>query len=82
MGPWIELPLWIPPQGETAPFAHTMSADAGKAFAAGLICRPMEETIRDTADWDATRPAATTRRAGMAPDREAALLEAWQNRDA
>lgn len=82
VGPWIELPLWIPPQGETAPFAHTMSADAGKAFAAGLICRPMEETIRDTADWDATRPAATTRRAGMAPDREAALLEAWQNRDA
>lgn len=79
--PWIELPLWVPPQGETAPFAHTMSANAGKAFAAGLVCRPIEETIRDTARWDASRPEGGARRAGMAPDREAALLAAWRSRD-
>ncbi|SFB10438.1 2'-hydroxyisoflavone reductase [Cohnella sp. OV330] len=81
-GPWIELPLWIPPEGETAPFAHTMSADSGKAFAAGLVCRPIQETIRDTAEWDASRPAGLTRRAGMAPEREAALLKAWKDRGA
>lgn len=78
-GPWIELPLWLPAQGATASLAHMMSADGSAAFAAGLTCRPLAQTLRDTANWDAARPADTPRRAGLAPSREAELLQAWHS---
>jgi len=81
-GPWIELPLWLPPQGETAPFAHMMSVDGKAAFSAGLLCRPLEHTVRDTAAWDAARGGGEPRRAGLAPEREAELLAAWRARGA
>ena len=72
-GPWIELPLWMPNEGMAGFFA----IDCAKAFAAGLTCRPLAETVRDTLAWDRSRPAAAPRRAGLAPEREAELLSAW-----
>ena len=39
--PWMELPVWLPPDHEYA-WMH----DTG-----GVRCRPIEETVRDTWDW-------------------------------
>jgi 2'-hydroxyisoflavone reductase len=77
VGEWMELPLWIADPA----FAGHSRTDASRAVAAGLTFRPVQETIRDTAEWDATRgdyePAA-----GLAPEREAELLRVWRARAA
>jgi 2'-hydroxyisoflavone reductase len=72
--PWSELPLWIPAASEYSAIAK---ADASRALTAGLSIRPLAETVRDTLAWARAaekRPGAL--KAGMAPEREAALLEA------
>jgi 2'-hydroxyisoflavone reductase len=71
--PWSELPLWLP--GESA--QGLMQADIGKALGAGLQFRPLEETGRDTHRWVEGLPEVPGD-AGMASDREADLLLAWQ----
>ncbi len=75
-GPWIELPLWIPETDEHRGFA---AINCRKAFAAGLTFRPLDETVRDTLAWDATRPADVVRRAGLKPEREAHYLQACRD---
>jgi len=72
VGPWVELPLWIP--------QDDMTVNCARAMGAGLRCRPLAETIRDTLRWDATRPADAPHQAGLAPDRERELLHAWHAR--
>jgi 2'-hydroxyisoflavone reductase len=78
VGSWIEMPLWIPGEGETADVAYLLAADIRKALAEGLTFRPLRDTLRDTAAWDAVRPQDLTRRAGMAEAREAELLQKWK----
>lgn len=77
--PWMELPLWVTGDEEHRGF-HAI--DVSRAIAAGLTFRPLEQTVRDTLDWDATRPAKYTWRAGMAPEREQELLAAWHTEKA
>lgn len=77
VGPWMEVPLWMPDRPEMAGF---FGIDCRRAFAAGLTFRPLAETVRDTLDWDRARPADTPRRAGLAPEREAELLREWGER--
>ena len=72
VGPFVELPLWVP--AEDAGFNNFA---IGRALAAGLTFRPVEETIRDTLDWLATRPADHVWRAGLTAEREAELLRLW-----
>ena len=74
VGPWMEVPLWMPDRPEMVGF---FAIDCRKAFAAGLTFRPLAETVRDTLAWDCSRPADAPRRAGLAPDREAELLREW-----
>lgn len=78
---WSELPLWIADPA----YAGMHRAEVSAALAAGLAFRPLEETVRDTLAW-ATDPGAEepSRKqgaelppAGLAPEREAELLEAW-----
>lgn len=69
--PYMEMPLWLP-AGQRGHF------DNSKALAAGLKCRPIGETIRDTQEWHATRTDHEWRRAGMRAEREAELLAAWR----
>ena len=47
VGPWMELPLWLP--GDD--YAGMLRADISRALAAGLTFRPLEETARDTLAW-------------------------------
>lgn len=46
--PWTELPVWVPPGSELAGL-HT--GDVSAACAAGLSCRPVEQTVADTWAW-------------------------------
>jgi 2'-hydroxyisoflavone reductase len=76
----MELPLWI--QREHQPFLQ-MSVE--KAQAAGLRCRPLEETARDTLAWAKESGAQLVTEtpwgsAGLDPAKEAELLAAWHER--
>ncbi len=80
VGPWIELPLWIPEADpDMAGFARVSCA---KAIAAGLAFRDLASTVRDTLTWAQSRPADYTWRAGLTPAREAELLEQWHAQSA
>lgn len=70
--PFSELPLWIPAANRS--FAGVMRLDRNKAVAAGLRCRPIANTIKDTLDWDRKRDPSIPRLAGLAAEREAGLL--------
>jgi 2'-hydroxyisoflavone reductase len=47
VGPWMELPLWLPGDEH----AGILRADISRALAAGIEFRPLEETARDTLAW-------------------------------
>jgi 2'-hydroxyisoflavone reductase len=76
VAPWTELPLWVP-ASEGAGFN---AVNCGKAIADELTFRPLADTIRDTLAWDAARPADMPLRAGLTPEREAEVLQAWRHR--
>jgi 2'-hydroxyisoflavone reductase len=71
VGEWMELPLWLADPA----MAAADEAIVDRALAAGLRFRPLDETVRG-----ALEEAATTDAAGLTPEREAALLEAWHRR--
>jgi 2'-hydroxyisoflavone reductase len=77
VGPWVELPLWLPEQqgGEAL-----SSVNCARAISAGLSFRPLAETVRDTLEWDAARPQPIERRAGLDAEKEARVLEQWKAR--
>jgi 2'-hydroxyisoflavone reductase len=75
VGPWTELPLWVP-QSDPDMLGFS-DVSCARAIAAGLVFRDLAETVRDTLEWDATRPADREWRAGLKPEREAALLQEW-----
>jgi len=74
--PWTDLPVWLPP-GELHDTLHR--GDVGKAFAAGLHCRPVAETVADTWNWLCELGGAAPQRpdrpvVGLDPETEAKLL--------
>ena len=70
--PWMQVPLWIP-EGEDG---LVSKVDIGRALAAGLRFRPLDETVRATLEWDRARPQDAPMRAGIARDREREVLAA------
>lgn len=73
---WTDLPIWVPPTGE---LAALHDADTSAAAAAGLRCRPVEETVADTWVWLQAEgtPAPPSGRAGelgLSADQEQELL--------
>jgi hypothetical protein len=57
--------------------------DCGRAVAAGLVTRPLAETVDAALDEFATLVADDPRRAGkMTPARERELIEGWRRRAA
>jgi 2'-hydroxyisoflavone reductase len=71
VGPWMEMPLWVPDTPDSRGF---MEMDCSKAIQAGLTFRPVLEIVRDTLDWDRGRPQDEVMKAGMTAEREAELL--------
>ncbi|MEU7068895.1 NAD-dependent epimerase/dehydratase family protein [Streptomyces narbonensis] len=74
--PWSELPVWLPP-GEMYDAMHT--ADVSRAVAAGLRCRPVEETVADTWAWLESLGGVAPQRpdrpeVGLSAEREAEFL--------
>jgi 2'-hydroxyisoflavone reductase len=75
--PWTELPLWAP---DLPDWAAIWLADTSRAQAAGLRCRPITETVRDTWAWLLERgPGAKPYRQGTVtlgidPEKERTLL--------
>jgi 2'-hydroxyisoflavone reductase len=75
VGPWMDLPVWVPGQGDTAGFHRRNN---GKAVKAGLTFRPLGTTVSDTLAWWNTLPEARRAkpRAGLTPERERLALDA------
>jgi 2'-hydroxyisoflavone reductase len=77
VSPWGDMPVWVPGTGDSAGFGLRMNA---RAVAAGLTFRPVAQTALDTLAWfkglAAERQASL--RAGIRPDRERQVLEAWK----
>jgi nucleoside-diphosphate-sugar epimerase len=77
IAPWTELPAWLPPGGETA---GLFSLDVTAAYAAGLRCRPVGQTVADTWAWlqaegdPPQRPGRPVH--GLDPGREQQVLAA------
>lgn len=76
VGPWGEMPLWLPENHENG--GSILDVNIDRAVAAGLTFRPLAETIQDTFDWSTTRPTDHEWRAGMSAAREAEMLQRWQ----
>jgi len=82
---FADLPFWL-----TRAERGLLEVDVSKAFAQGLHCRPLVDTVRDTARWlaeeraDGAVPARLASgvavRAGIDRARERALLDAWHAR--
>jgi len=73
-GMWAsqELPIWAPPSGQS--LGHGLVACA-RAQARGLKFRALDTTIRETLEWQKTRPVEKQKlRSGLTPEREAELL--------
>jgi len=74
--PWMELPLWLP--GEA--WRGLCEVSVRRALEAGLVLRDPAETVRDTCAWARSLGEALPGEAGLDPEREAALLRAWETR--
>jgi 2'-hydroxyisoflavone reductase len=72
--PWSDLPLWLAPDANPREAAF-LAVDVSKAVGAGLRFRPLRETI-----LAALNGAEPTAEAGLGPQRESNLLEAWKAR--
>lgn len=77
VAPWTGLPLWLP-----AAAAGMHQIDIDRALDSGLQCRPLAQTVLDTATWATKAPPPVLGgpmrpQVGLAPEREAALLAAW-----
>jgi 2'-hydroxyisoflavone reductase len=83
--PFDGLPFWVPTEME-----GVFKVSVERALAAGLIYRPIADSIGNTLAWlttnqptDRTKDAAPIEMpVGLSPEREAALLQAWRQREA
>lgn len=71
--PYTDMPLWVP--RESAGFGKTSVA---RAKAAGLTHRSIQDTAEATIAWDSARDATLPLKNGIVPERERALLAAFQ----
>jgi 2'-hydroxyisoflavone reductase len=79
VSPWSDMPVWVPPAGDSAGFAEI---SIKRALDKGLTFRPVSDTTRATLDWFKKQPAErqTKLRAGITPEREKEVLVAWHAR--
>jgi len=75
IAPWTELPVWVPP-GDEDGWVH--DGDVSAIYAAGLSCRPVDQTVADTWRWLQAEGDPPTRAGGLQhgldPERERQVL--------
>ncbi len=76
VGPWVELPLWIPQSEPDSVGFFSISVE--KAIAAGLRYRPLETIVADTLAFARSRPTERPWRAGLERDKEKQLIAALE----
>jgi 2'-hydroxyisoflavone reductase len=74
--PWGDMPVWVPPIGDSAGFAEI---SIKRALDKGLTFRPLADTTRATLEWFKKQPAERQAklRSGIKPEREKEVLAAW-----
>ena len=74
--PWSDMPAWIP--GDPLSLVSV-----ARAVEAGLTFRPLAVTALDTLEYHRARPEAerANLQAGISPEREREVLEAWRTRE-
>lgn len=81
VAPWGEMPTWIPPSDPDSVITRTSNA---RALAAGLTFRPLATSAVDALAWYRALPEAeraqVAKAAGLAPEKEKAVLAAWHAR--
>ncbi len=75
IGPWLELPLWLPEE-----YNGFFEVKSDRAIAAGLTFRPLAETARDTLAWDRASSFESTWEVGLDPAVERKLLRVQSQR--
>ncbi len=77
---WSDMPVWLPPEGDTLGFGQRSCA---RAIGAGLTFRPVVATAKETLDWWNAQPEERRARlrAGISAEREVAVLKAIAERD-
>jgi 2'-hydroxyisoflavone reductase len=81
---WRDMPIVVPPDGETAGFSRR---NIDRALAKGLTFRPLDDTIRTTLEYNRSRtPEAQAKLdsgavAGISASREAEVLAAWHAKE-
>lgn len=70
VSPWMGVPMWIRVPGWEA---HA-EVSIERALSAGLVFRPLDETVRDTLAWDLARGGPSRGAEGLAHEREQELL--------
>jgi 2'-hydroxyisoflavone reductase len=78
--PWSDMPIWVPPSGDSAGFSRLSVA---RALEQGLTFRPVPATAADTLSWFRTLPSERQAqlRAGVTAEREAEVLREWHARE-
>jgi 2'-hydroxyisoflavone reductase len=81
VSPWSDMPVWVPPEGEMAGFSFI---SIKRALDKGLTFRPLADTARDTLAWFKSQPAERQAKlgAGLSPEREKEVLDAWHKQHA
>lgn len=74
--PWHDLPLWVPTNDPA--FTGFYNINNSKAQKAGLIFRPLSQTISDTLDWLKNQPERLRLKVGMDIAKETKLLLKYQ----
>ncbi|MBZ4330820.1 NAD-dependent epimerase/dehydratase family protein [Corallococcus sp. AS-1-12] len=71
-----DMPAWVP---RTGPESGIGAVSIARATQAGLVTRPLADTVRDTLTWFHALPADRQEklRAGLSAEREKEVLAAW-----
>ncbi|MSR46145.1 MAG: NAD-dependent epimerase/dehydratase family protein [Planctomycetes bacterium] len=77
IAPWSDLPGWMSPR---RPYGGIGAVSIERALAAGLICRPLVETARDTLAWFKATQKGRALSGGLSREKEKAALAAWHAR--
>ncbi|HEV8267668.1 MAG TPA: NAD-dependent epimerase/dehydratase family protein, partial [Thermoanaerobaculia bacterium] len=76
---WGDMPVWVPPVGDSMGFSRISNK---RALDKGITFRSVDVTAKDTLDWWKAQPAErrAKMKAGISPEREAAVLKAWHEK--